>query len=107
MGSKCNKCVRIFFFIFNFLFWLLGLLSIGIGVYSRIQTDAWKELVDSNTIYEASNLLIIAGGKMLLQSHCKVFFRHPAFTQKWKNIYLKSRMVGTTRQKFPRQTGLF
>lgn len=60
MGSSC-QCVRVSFFAFNWLFWLLGLLALGIGIYSRVQTDTWKDLVNSDTIVEASNLLIIAG----------------------------------------------
>jgi len=61
MGG-CTNCVRIAFFCFNVIFWLLGVLALGIGIYSRIETDSWKDLLNSETIFEASNLLIIAGG---------------------------------------------
>ena len=34
--------VRGLFFAFNFVFWVLGLVVLGIGIYSRIETDTWR-----------------------------------------------------------------
>jgi len=53
--------VRGLFFVFNFIFWILGIVVLGIGIYSRIETDTWRELVNSDTIFETANLLIAAG----------------------------------------------
>jgi len=60
MGCGTN-IVRGLFFAFNLLFWILGIVVLGIGVYSRVENDTWKELIDSETIFETSNLLIAAG----------------------------------------------
>jgi len=60
MGCATNV-VRGLFFVFNFIFWVLGIVVLAIGIYSRIETDTWKDLIDSNTIFETANLLIAAG----------------------------------------------
>jgi len=56
-----TKVVQILFFIFNFLFFLLGCAVLGVGIYSRVENDTWRDLIDSNTIVLAANLLIAAG----------------------------------------------
>merc|ERR1711959_389276 len=60
MGCATNV-VRGLFFVFNFVFWVLGIVVLGIGIYSRIETDTWKDLINSETIFETANLLISAG----------------------------------------------
>lgn len=60
MGCATN-IVKYLFFVFNLLFWILGIVVIAIGIYSRVENDTWKDLIDSNTILEAANLLIAAG----------------------------------------------
>jgi len=60
MGCATNV-VRGLFFVFNFIFWVLGIVVLAIGIYSRIETDTWKDLINSETIFETANLLIAAG----------------------------------------------
>jgi len=60
MGCGTNVARGLFFF-FNFIFWILGIVVLGIGIYSRIETDTWKTLINSETIFETANLLIAAG----------------------------------------------
>jgi len=56
-----TKCVQYLFFAFNFLFFALGIAVLGVGIYSRIETDTWKELINEDTYMQAANLLIAAG----------------------------------------------
>jgi len=56
-----TSLVRGLFFAFNLVFWILGIVVLGIGIYSRIETDTWKDLIDTETIFETANLLIAAG----------------------------------------------
>ena len=56
-----TTCVKHFFFAFNFIFWLLGLGVAGIGIYSRVQNDSWKNILDTDAIVTGANLLIISG----------------------------------------------
>jgi hypothetical protein len=56
-----TKCVQVLFFIFNFLFFLLGIAVLGVGIYSRVENDTWKDLITTDTIMQAANLLIAAG----------------------------------------------
>jgi len=60
MGCATSM-VRGLFFAFNFVFWVLGIVVLAIGIYSRIETDTWKDLINSETIFETANLLIAAG----------------------------------------------
>jgi len=60
MGCGTNVARGLFFF-FNFVFWILGIVVLGIGIYSRIETDTWRTLINSETIFETANLLIAAG----------------------------------------------
>lgn len=59
--GACTKIVRFIFFAFNFIFWVLGIVVLGVGIYSRVENDSWKELIDANTFFAAANLLIAAG----------------------------------------------
>lgn len=62
MGLSCGtKCVQYLFFAFNFIFFALGLAVLGVGIYSRVENDSWKELINASTFMQAANLLIAAG----------------------------------------------
>lgn len=62
MGLSCGtKCVQYLFFAFNFIFFVLGLAVLGVGIYSRVENDSWKDLIDASTLMQAANLLIAAG----------------------------------------------
>jgi len=53
--------VRYLFFAFNLIFWILGIVVFAIGIYSRVENDSWKDLLDTDTLFAAANLLIAAG----------------------------------------------
>lgn len=53
--------VRYLFFAFNFIFWVLGIVVFAMGIYSRVETDGWKALIDTSTLFVAANLLIASG----------------------------------------------
>lgn len=60
MGCATNV-VRYLFFAFNFIFWILGIVVFAIGIYSRVENDSWKDLLNTDTLFAAANLLIAAG----------------------------------------------
>jgi CD151 antigen len=58
----CAKdLVRYAFFLFNLVIWILGIVVLGVGIWSRVENDTWKDLITVDTITSASNLLIAAG----------------------------------------------
>lgn len=56
-----TNMVRYAFFLFNLLIWILGIVVLGVGIWSRVENDTWRDLIDMDTIFQASNLLIAAG----------------------------------------------
>lgn len=59
----CSKqCMRILMFIFNFIFFALGLVLLGVGIYSRIKSKDYESVLGGDgTVLSAANLLIAAG----------------------------------------------
>lgn len=55
------KCVRILLFVFNFLFWVLGIALLAVGITSRTSASSWKQLMEESLILNAANILIAAG----------------------------------------------
>jgi len=55
------KIVKYLFIAFNLIFWILGIVVFAIGIYSRVENDSWKSLIDTDTLFSAANLLIAAG----------------------------------------------
>lgn len=48
-------------FAFNFLFWVLGLVVLGVGIYSRINSKNYDSLLGDGGVASAANILIAAG----------------------------------------------
>jgi hypothetical protein len=61
MAGCATNIVRYLFFGFNLIFWILGIVVFAIGIYSRVENDTWKDLIDINTLFAAANLLIASG----------------------------------------------
>jgi len=55
------KCVRLLLFIFNFLFWALGIALLVVGIMSRSAAGSWKQLVEDSLVLNAANVLIASG----------------------------------------------
>jgi len=55
------KFVRILLFFFNFLFWVLGIALLAVGITSRTSASSWKQLMEESLILNAANILIAAG----------------------------------------------
>jgi len=55
------KCVRMLLFVFNFLFWALGIALLVVGIMSRSSVSNWQQLVDDSLVPNAANILIAAG----------------------------------------------
>jgi hypothetical protein len=56
-----TNLVRYVFFLFNLIIWILGIVVLGVGIWSRIENDTWKDLINMETMASAANLLIAAG----------------------------------------------
>lgn len=56
-----TNLVRYIFFLFNLIIWILGIAVLGVGIWSRIENDTWRDLISMDTITSAANLLIAAG----------------------------------------------
>jgi len=56
-----TNMVRYAFFLFNLIIWILGVVVLGVGIWSRVENDTWKDLITADTLAQASNLLIAAG----------------------------------------------
>jgi len=55
------KCVRMLLFVFNFLFWAMGVLLLVIGVMGRTSSSNWKEMIQDTFVLNAANIIIAAG----------------------------------------------
>jgi len=61
MGCKI-QFVKYSMFAFNFLFWVLGLCVLGIGIYSLVQTGDYDAVLEGgNPFKSAGNLLVACG----------------------------------------------
>merc|ERR1712048_171091 len=62
-GLSCGaQCLRILMFVFNFIFFALGLLLLGLGADSRVQAKDYDSVLgDDGTVASAGNLLIASG----------------------------------------------
>jgi len=61
MATCASNLARTLFFAVNLIFWILGIVVIAIGIYSRVENDSWDALLDTSAIFSAANLLIAAG----------------------------------------------
>lgn len=62
MGLSCGMNVlKILLFIFNFIFWLLGIALLAVGIWSRVDGASWESLLQESTVLNAANLMIAAG----------------------------------------------
>ena len=56
-----HKCLKYMLFAFNFLFWVLGIVVLGVGIYSRIKAGNYDTLLGEGGVASAANILIAAG----------------------------------------------
>jgi len=56
-----HKCLKYLLFLFNFLFWVLGIVVLGVGIYSRIKSSNYDTLLGDGGISSAANILIASG----------------------------------------------
>lgn len=62
MGLGCGmNCLKVLLFVFNFIFWLLGIAVLAVGIWSRVDTGTWETLLEDSTILNAANMMIAAG----------------------------------------------
>ncbi|XP_049895348.1 tetraspanin-2a [Epinephelus moara] len=63
------KCVKYLLFVFNFIFWLSGLLVLAVGLWLRFDPDTVELLTDDSapdTFFIAVYILLGAGGLMMI-----------------------------------------
>lgn len=56
-----HKCLKYMLFAFNFLFWVLGIVVLGVGIYSRIKAANYDTLLGEGGVASAANILIASG----------------------------------------------
>lgn len=63
MAACATNVARTLFFAFNFIFWILGIVVVAIGIYSRVEFkhESLDGLLDKSVITGAANLLIASG----------------------------------------------
>ena len=61
MVSCGPKIIQYIFFAFNLLIWILGIVVLGVGIWSHGEAGTWKSLIDLDSVGQAANLLIAAG----------------------------------------------
>lgn len=62
MGLSCGmKLCKILLFVFNFIFWILGLAVLGLGIWSRVDGGSWETLLQDSIVLNAANLMIASG----------------------------------------------
>lgn len=60
MGCFINT-LQFIFFSFNYLFFYVGIVAFGFGIFNHVKNGSWKDLVDSNSIFQIADSLIIGG----------------------------------------------
>jgi len=62
MGLSCGmNLTKMMMFAFNFLFWVMGIILLGVGIYSRIEGGSLEDLVKDGALPNAANLMIASG----------------------------------------------
>lgn len=57
-----GQVLKYVFFVFNFLFWILGLVAMGLGIAARVKSKDFESLLGNSTaLSTAMNILIVAG----------------------------------------------
>lgn len=56
-----HKMLKYLLFGFNFLFWVLGIVVLGVGIYSRVNSGNYNTLLGEGGFASAANLLIASG----------------------------------------------
>lgn len=56
------KCLKYLLFVFNFVFWIAGIVIFGVGIWSRIKAKDFDSLLgESGSMASAANIMIAAG----------------------------------------------
>jgi len=56
-----HSVLKYILFFFNFLFWILGIVVMGVGIYSRVNSSNYDTLLGDGGISSAANILIVSG----------------------------------------------
>lgn len=71
----CMTCLKYAFFFFNFVFWVLGALGLGVGIWAATDTEfegvindvlSLEDGLNVSTLKQAAYLMIIAGAIMMV-----------------------------------------
>jgi len=60
------RCLKYVLFAFNFIFWLLGIVVMGFGIYSIVKAGDYKALIEETNITSGANILIASGALVCL-----------------------------------------
>lgn len=56
-----HTCLKYLLFAFNFIFWVLGIVVLGVGIYSRVNSGNYDTLLGEGGFASAANILIASG----------------------------------------------
>ncbi|KAG8137880.1 hypothetical protein E2320_003822 [Naja naja] len=61
-----SSCMKYSMFIFNFLFWIIGCLILGISIWIRVSKDIQEEFKTESSMLSPVNLLIAVGSVIMV-----------------------------------------
>ncbi|XP_065646390.1 CD151 antigen [Hydra vulgaris] len=68
MELSCGmKFLKYLLFAFNFVFWICGIVVLGVGIYSRIKAKDWSSILgNDDSVLSVANLLIASGAIVMI-----------------------------------------
>lgn len=60
------KCLKYLLFVINFIVWICGIAVFGVGIYSRVKSGEWEDLIKNASVADAANLLIASGAIVMV-----------------------------------------
>ncbi|XP_039200410.1 tetraspanin-8 isoform X2 [Crotalus tigris] len=61
-----SSCMKYSMFVFNFLFWIIGCIILGVSIWMHVSKDIQKEFKIDSSMLSAVNLLIAVGSVIMV-----------------------------------------
>ncbi|KAM3833758.1 tetraspanin-8 [Vipera latastei] len=61
-----SSCMKYSMFVFNFLFWIIGCIILGVSIWMRVSKDIQEEFKIDSSMLNAVNLLIAVGSVIMV-----------------------------------------
>ena len=66
----CMSCIKYCFFFFNFLFWVLGALGLGVGIWAVVDAGFETQVKDALASVDDLNILALKQVMMMVIYFC-------------------------------------